>query len=237
MMGGTAPVTLAGAVALGNAEMLSGLVLHQLKKPGAPFLYGHGVHHLDMKTMISVYGAPEFQLARVMAAEMGRFYKLPVWGYAAHSDSKVIDGQAAVDAQFSVSIALLARTNLNHDVGYLESGLTHSPEMMVLTNEIITMNRKFSEGVCLDAESLAVDVISGVGPGGNFTTHDHTMRHWRDLWMPKIFNRQRLDKWSNQGSKNINAVLGEATIALLDNYQEKPLPETVDREIEAILES
>lgn len=237
MMGGTAPVTLAGAVALGNAEMLSGLVLHQLKNPGAPFLYGHGVHHLDMKTMISVYGAPEFQLARVMAAEMGRFYKLPVWGYAAHSDSKVIDGQAAVDAQFSVSIALLARTNLNHDVGYLESGLTHSPEMMVLTNEIITMNRKFAEGVCIDAESLAVDVIAGVGPGGNFTTHDHTMKHWRELWMPKIFNRQRLDKWSSQGSKNINAVLREATIALLDNYQEKPLPETVDREIEAILES
>lgn len=66
MIGGTAPVTLAGAVAVGNAEMLSGLVMHQLTNPGAPFLYGHGVHHLDMKEMISVYGAPEFQLARVI---------------------------------------------------------------------------------------------------------------------------------------------------------------------------
>ncbi len=235
MMGGTAPVTLAGAVVLGNAEMLSGLVLHQLKNPGAPFLYGHGVHHLDMKTMISVYGAPEFQLARVMAAEMGRFYNLPVWGYAAHSDSKVIDGQAAVDAQFSVLVALMAKTNLNHDVGYLEAGLTHSPEMMVLTNEIISMNRSFTEGVCIDDEALAMDVIREVGPGGNFTTHDHTLNHWRELWMPKIFDRQRLDRWSSKGSKDINAVLRETTIALLKSHVDKPLPEAMDREIESIL--
>jgi trimethylamine--corrinoid protein Co-methyltransferase len=236
MMGGTAPVTLAGAVALGNAEMLSGLVLHQIKNPGAPFLYGHGVHHLDMKTMVSVYGAPEFQLARVMAAEMGRFYQLPVWGYAAHSDSKVIDGQAAVDAQFSVLIALLAKTNLNHDVGYLESGLTHSPEMMVLTNEIIAMNRNFIEGVCIDDEALAVNVIGEVGPGGNFMTHEHTLHHWRELWAPKIFDRQRLDMWSKHGSKDTNAAIREATIGLLQTYHGKPLPDTMDREIKAILE-
>ena len=235
MMGGTAPVTLAGAVALGNAEMLSGLVLHQLKNPGAPFLYGHGVHHLDMKSMVSVYGAPEFQLARVMAAEMGRFYKLPIWGYAGHSDSKVIDGQAAVDAQFSVMVALLAKTNLNHDVGYLESGLTHSPEMVVLVNEIIAMCRRFAGGVRIDNESLAVDVIQAVGPGGNFITHRHTANHWRELWVPKIFDRQRLDIWNKQGSKNLNATLREVTVALLENLQVKPLPESVDHEIESIL--
>ena len=168
MMGGTAPVTIGGAVALGNAEVLSSLVMHQLKNQSAPFLYGHGVHHMDMKDMISVYGAPEFQLARVMAAEMGRFYGLPVWGYASHSDSKVVDGQAAADAQFSVLVALLAKTNLNHDVGYLESGLTNSPEYMVLTNEIISMTRRFVEGVQIDDEALAVNVINDVGPGGEF---------------------------------------------------------------------
>jgi len=236
MMGGTAPVTLAGAVALGNAEMLSGLVLHQLKNPGAPFLYGHGVHHMDMKTMVSVYGAPEFQLARVMAAEMGRFYHLPVWGYAAHSDSKVVDGQAAVDAQFSVQVAFLAKTNLNHDVGYLESGLTHSPEMMVLTNEIIAMVRRFAEGVRIDAETLAVDIIREIGPGGNFLTHDHTMSHWRELWVPGLFNRQRLDIWTKKGSKDLNATLREATLALLETHQVEPLPEAVEQAIEAILQ-
>ncbi len=235
MMGGTAPVTLAGAVALGNAEMLSGLVMHQLKHAGAPFLYGHGVHHLDMNSMISVYGAPEYQLARVLAAEMGHFYGLPVWGYAAHSDSKVIDGQAAADAQFSVMVALLAKTNLNHDVGYLESGLTHSPEMMVFTDEVIAMTRRFTQGLVIDDETLALDVIHEVGPGGNFMSHDHTMAHWRELWTPRIFDRQRLDMWEKHGSKNVNARLHEATLAILDEHNVARLPADIDNEIETIL--
>jgi trimethylamine--corrinoid protein Co-methyltransferase len=235
MMGGTAPVTIAGAVALGNAEILSSLVMHQLTNPGAPFLYGHGVHHLDMKEMISVYGAPEFQIARVAAAEMGRFYGLPVWGYAGHSDSKIVDGQAAADAQFSVFVALMARTNLNHDVGYLESGLTGSPEMMVLTNEIISMTRRFVEGIRLDEESLASGVIHDVGPGGEFLSHEHTMAHWRELWLPQLFDRQRLDPWIAGGSKGLGERLREATIGLINEHTVEPLPDTVEDEIAAVL--
>lgn len=235
MMGGTAPITLAGAVALGNAEMLSSLVLHQLQQPGAPFLYGHGVHHLDMKEMISVYGAPEFQVARVMAGEMGRFYHMPVWGYSGHSDSKVPDGQAAVDLQFSVLVALMAKTNLNHDVGYLESGLTGSPEMMVLADEVISMNRRFMEGVRIDEESLALGPIADVGPGGEFLSHAHSMAHWREFWLPQVFDRQRLAPWEEQGSKDLNARLREKTLAIMSSHQVSPLPESVEREIEAVL--
>ncbi len=235
MMGGTAPITLAGAVVLGNAEMLSGLVMHQLKKQGAPFLYGHGVHHLDMKTMISVYGAPEYQLARVMAAEMGHFYRLPVWGYAAHSDSKVFDGQAAADAQFSVLVALLAKTNLNHDVGYLEAGLTHSPELMTLANELISEGRAFVKGIRLDDETMALDVIKKVGAGGNFTATPHTRKFWRELWVPQLFDRQHLDRWEAQGSKDINARVKEKTIAIMDEHKVAPLSDSVEREIEAVL--
>lgn len=235
MIGGTAPITLAGAVALGNAELLSSLVIHQLKNAGAPFLYGHGVHHLDMKTMISVYGAPEFQLARVMAAEMGRFYHLPVWGYTGHTDSKVVDGQAAADAQFSVMTALLAKTNLNHDVGYLEAGLATSPEMILLTSELITMTRRFVDGVRLDDEALALDVIHEVGPGGQFLNHDHTMAHWREYWQPQFFDRQRLESWQEDGAKDINGRLRDQVIAIMDEHQVKPLPFTVDSEIDKIL--
>lgn len=235
MIGGTAPVTLAGAVALGNAEMLSGLVMHQLTNPGAPFLYGHGVHHLDMKEMISVYGAPEFQLARVMAAEMGRFYHLPVWGYAAHSDSAVLDEQAAIDAQFSIQTALLARTNLNHDVGYLEAGLAASPEAMVLANELIAMNRVFARGVRFDDEALALDVIHEVGPGGQFLSHNHTMSHWRELWLPTLIERRRLEAWQEKGSKDMRERIREATVAILDEHQPQPLSASVEAEIEYIL--
>lgn len=236
MIGGTAPVTVAGAVALGNAELLSGLVMHQLTTPGAPFLYGHGVHHLDMKEMISVYGAPEFQLARVMAAEMGRFYQLPVWGYAAHSDSAVLDEQAAIDAQFSIQTALLAKTNLNHDVGYLEAGLAASPEAMVLANELIAMNRVFARGVRFDDEALALDVIQEVGPGGQFLSHSHTMAHWRELWLPTLIERRRLEPWLEKGGKAMRERVREATVAILDEHQPQPLPASIEAEIEYILQ-
>jgi trimethylamine--corrinoid protein Co-methyltransferase len=235
MMGGTAPITIAGAATLGNAEILSSLVMHQLKSPGAPFLYGHGVHHLDMKEMISVYGAPEFQLARVMAAEMARFYHLPVWGYTGHSDSKVVDAQAAADAQFSALVALLAKTNLNHDVGYLESGLTHSPEMMVLTNEIISQSRRFIQGVRVDDEALAVKVIQEVGPGGEYLSHPHTLSHWRELWLPQIFDRQSLGKWRENGGKSTGDRLKEVTVSILEEHTVALLPDSVIQTLDEIL--
>jgi trimethylamine--corrinoid protein Co-methyltransferase len=237
MMGGTAPVTLAGGLALGNAEVLSSLVMHQLKRPGAPFVYGSGLHHLDMRTTISVYSAPEFELARVAVAELGRFYGLPTWGYAGHSDSCAMDEQAAADAAFSVLASLLAGSNLVHDVGYLEAGLTTSPEMIVFTAEMIDMMRRFVDGVSFDAESLALDVIQRVGPGGEFISTDHTMDHFRDFWEPMLFNRKRLADWLEDGGRRLGERLRERTVALLDEHEPEPLSEHARQEIAYILES
>jgi trimethylamine--corrinoid protein Co-methyltransferase len=237
MMGGTAPVTLAGGLALGNAEVLSSLVIHQLKRPGAPFVYGSGLHHMDMRTTISVYGAPEFQLARVAVAAMGGYYGLPTWGYAGHSDSNVMDEQAAADAVLSVMVALLTGTNLVHDLGYLEAGLTTSPEMIVFTDEIIAMMHRFMAGVQLDAEALAMEAIQRVGPGGNFLTDDHTVAHFRELWQPTLFDRQRATDWGASGSKRLGDRLREKTIAIIDEHQSEPLPDSVHEEIQYILET
>jgi trimethylamine--corrinoid protein Co-methyltransferase len=235
MMGGTAPVTMAGGLALGNAEVLSSLVMHQLKHPGAPFVYGSGLHHMDMKTTISVYGAPEFQLARIAVTEMGRYYGLPTWGYAGHSDSCVMDEQAAADAAFSVLVALLAGHNLVHDVGYLEAGLTTSPEMIVFTAEMIAMMRRFMNGVALDAESLALKVIHKVGPGGDFLTERHTLDHFRELWQPALFDRRRIEDWMAAGSKRLGDRLREKTISIIQEHAPEPLPGDVRDEIDYIL--
>jgi trimethylamine--corrinoid protein Co-methyltransferase len=235
MMGGTSPVTLAGGLALGNAEVLSSLVMHQLKRPGAPFVYGSGLHHMDMKTTISVYGAPEFQLARIGVAEMGRHYNLPTWGYAGHSDSCIMDEQAAADAAFSVLVALLAGNNLVHDVGYLQAGLTTSPEMVVFSAEMISMMRRFVQGVALDAESL--EVIHNVGPGGDFLMANHTLNHFRDLWQPTLFDRRRVEDWVAAGSTRLNQRLQEKTVAIIEEHEPAPLPDAVREEIEYILKN
>ena len=94
---------------------------------------------------------------------MARFYELPIWGNAGMSDSRALDEQAAIDAAFSIQVALLTGTHLAHDVGYLEAGLTTSPEMIVLSAEIISMMDVFAGGMRLDAESLALEVIQRWG--------------------------------------------------------------------------
>lgn len=235
MMGATAPVTMAGGLALGNAEILSSLVMHQLKRPGAPFVYGSGLHHMDMRTAISVYGAPEVQLARIGVTEIGRFYGLPTWGYAGHSDSCVMDEQAAADAAFSVLVALLVGSNLVHDVGYLEAGLTTSPEMIALTVELISMMRRFMDGFPLDAEALALEEIHKVGPGGHFLSQKHTRRHFREFWEPTLWNRRRVGEWVAAGGKRLGDLLRERTTSLIETHQPVPLPDSVRQEIQYIL--
>jgi trimethylamine---corrinoid protein Co-methyltransferase len=234
MMGGTAPMTLAGGLALGNAEVLSSLVIHQLQRPGAPFVYGVQAHHLDMRTTISVYGAPEYELARIASAELARFYGLPIWGNAGMSDSPVLDAQAAIDAAFSIQVARLTGTHLAHDVGYLEAGLTTSPEMIVLCAEIISMLDAFAGGLRLDAESLALEVIHEVGPGGNYLAHQHTLEHFRDVWQPGLFNRRRTEDWLKHGGISLGARLREKTIAFMERVRSPELPAHVLAEIEYI---
>jgi trimethylamine--corrinoid protein Co-methyltransferase len=235
MMGGTAPVTLAGGLALGNAEVLSSLVIHQLRRPGAPFVYGVQAHHMDMRTTISVYGSPEYELARVATAELGRFYGLPIWGNAGMSDSCTLDEQAAIDATLSTAVALLTGTHLAHDVGYLEAGLTTSPEMIVLTAEIVDMMRHFAQGVTLDAEQLALEAVHQVGPGGDFLTHPHTLDHFRAQWQPRLFSRQRMEAWVHRGSRRLGERLRERTVALMEDHTPEPLPGGVKQEIEYII--
>lgn len=144
-------------------------------------VYGAGMHHLDIKTMTAVYGGPEFQLARVAVAEMGRCYGMPTWGYAGDSDSCVMDEQAAAESMFSTLVALLAGNKLTHDVGYLEQGMTTSPEMMVFTAKIIAELRRFMDGISLDDESLAMEALHQEGPRGHFLTSEHTLRNFRIL--------------------------------------------------------
>jgi trimethylamine--corrinoid protein Co-methyltransferase len=235
MMGGTAPVTLAGGLTLGNAEVLSSLVIQQLKRPGAPFIYGVQAHHMDMRSTISVYGSPEYEIARVASAEMARFYHLPIWGNAGMSDSLALDAQAAADATFSILVAELIGTHLAHDVGYLEAGLMTSPEMIVFCAEMISQVRQFAAGLSLDAEQLALDVIDAVGPGGSFVAEEHTLRHFRETWQPGLLRRYRMADWLRQGGKGLDTRLRERTLAKLESYNPHPVSNHVMSVIRDVL--
>jgi trimethylamine--corrinoid protein Co-methyltransferase len=190
-----------------------------------------------MKTTISVYTSPEFILARVAVAEMGRFYGMPTWGYAGDANSCVIDEQAATEATFSIMAALLAGNNLTHDIGYLESGLTTSPEMIVLCDEIISMLRRFMEGISFDEESMAMEAIDEVGPDGDFLGTNHTLRNFRRLWRPALFSRLGGEEWALQGGKRLSERVRERTVSIIESHRPEPLPANVRQEIDYILKS
>lgn len=204
MMGASGPVSLAGALALANAECLAGLVMHQLCAPGAPFIYGGCVSPLDMKTTVFGYGAPEWRLADAVLSELSLHYDLPVLGTAGATDAKTIDAQAGSEWAYSLLMCALAGTNLIHDVGYFESGLTGSLESLVICNEIIGMAKQVIRGFEIDDDALALDVVKQVGPAGNFMAQDHTLKRFRnDIWYPSLFNRDRFENWQADGLKDV----------------------------------
>ena len=235
VQGASGPVTLAGALAMANAEVLSGITIHQLKRAGAPIVYGLGMHHLDMRTAIPVFICPEFLLARVAVAEMGQFYGLPTWGYAGDCNSCTMDEQAATEITVSVMLSLFAGSNLVHDIGYLETGLTASPENMVFSDEVISMIRKIMDGITFDPETLALETIHDLGQFGDFLSSDHTLEHFRELWRPGLFSRVVAENWENAGSKRLGAVLKEKTIAIIEEHQPQSLPDGVCDELDYIL--
>ncbi len=235
MMGGTVPVTAAGALALTNAEFLTGLVVSQLVSKGASIIYGGSSGPLDMKTMVGRYNAPDSYQMLSMGKEMALFYNLPDFNYAGHSDSKTVDLQAAVEAAMSIFQIGIKGGNLNHDVGYMESGMSHSLPMIVLCDEIIGQTRHFKNVPKINEETLALDVIHEVGPGGNFTNNQHTFNNFRKIWYGPVFDTRIFQAWEKDGSKPLQQVLVEKVAEILKNHQPEPLAPDITRKVDDIL--
>lgn len=236
--GASAPVTLAGELVSVNAENLASVVVSQLRKAGFPIVVGGVLGTMDMLHAQLAYGAPEMQLMLAAYMDIARYYNLPSWGTAGCSDSKLLDQQAAIEAAQSVLYSALSGANLVHDVGYLGSGRVGSPEMVTMVDEIISMAKYIGRGIRIDEESLALDVIDQVGPGGEFLTSPHTLKHFRDqLWFPSLMDRNPYDKWFESGAKTMRQRVKEKARHILKTHEPEPLPEAILEEIDDLLPS
>jgi trimethylamine--corrinoid protein Co-methyltransferase len=234
--GGGGPITLAGALALGNAECLAGLVLTQLVRPGTPFLYGMNIAALDMKSAIVSYGAPEWAMAMPACTDLGRYYGLPVWGAAGATDSKVVDAQAGIEATVTITTAFLSRCNLVHDVGYIEYGTTSSMEMLVIADEVIRDVCYIMGGVEVSQQTLAREAIHRAKPGGGFLADDHTLDNWKwAQWRPELIDRMRYDRWIKKGSKDMSTRANERAREVLAEHEVPPLPKAAEEVISEVL--
>ncbi len=229
--GSTAPATFAGTVVQGSAESLSGLVLAQLVRPGAPFIYGAFATVMDMSTTVFSYGAPEMSLMVAAMAQLAQYYQLPFFGTAGCSDAKFPDPQAAAEAAFSCLSSALSGANLVHDPGWLDHGSIASPAHMVLVSEVLSMVEHYMRGIPVSDETLAVDLIDRIGPGGHYLQEEHTLRHFRDVWYSGLFDRTINARWLEQGAKRFEQRLRERTQEAM-GHNPDPLPPEIVREMD-----
>jgi trimethylamine--corrinoid protein Co-methyltransferase len=230
LMGGTSPVTLAGAITQCNAEVLSALVIHQLRSPGAPFIYGAMPAPMDMRTSTGLYGAPELHLAIAASREMARHYGMPFFGTAGTSDARHLDYQGVMEATMSCVLTGFSRPDLAHDVGLLDHSNIISPELIVLTNEIIDMTQPLINGIAVDEETLAVDVIRDVGLSTrSYIEVDHTYRHFREFWYPEL-----LDRSMEGETPELKHKVREKVRAILRDHEDLPLPGEIADDLERL---
>ena len=235
MAGVSGPVTLAGSAAVGTAEILAGMVINQILEPGRPCVFNLGLAHtFDMRTSIAVTGGPENHLFARIAAMMGRFYNLPSASWVS-TESMCPDAQTAIEKTCGFITHLQSRVSNIWSVGQLESELTFSPAQAVIDDEIIAYVKRYLQGVSVNEEALAVELIKQVGISGSFLEQAHTADHFRtELFMPKLLFRRPREEWESQGSKDLANRAEESAQALMQNTVDPKLTDDQIKELDAL---
>jgi trimethylamine--corrinoid protein Co-methyltransferase len=239
LAGAMSPITMAAAIAQQNAEALAGIALTQLVNPGSPVVYGGFTTNIDMQSGSPAFGTPEGALALFSGAQLARYYGLPYRGSGGLNNSKMPDAQAAYETQMSLWPAVMAHANvILHSAGWLEAGLVCSMEKFILDVEGLAMMHHFLAGLDITDETLALESIAEVGPGGHHFGTPHTLARYRDaFYLPIISDRQNYETWQENGALDAaqranmlaKQLLGEYERPLLDEAVEEALKEYVEK--------
>jgi trimethylamine--corrinoid protein Co-methyltransferase len=235
-MGATSPVTIGGTLVLSAAEFLSGVVISQLVEPGAPVVFGGSPSAFDMRYCTARLGAVEAVMAACAFAELGKHYGVPTHGYLGLSDSKVVDAQSGYEAGLGITLAALTGVNIVSGPGMLACENCQSLEKLVIDNDLCGAAYRLLEGVDLEEDALAPDLISKVGPGGHFLAEKHTREHLRrEQFMPsKVICRLTPDAWRKEGSKDSLDRARERVTRTLREHHPWPLPEDSERRLDEV---
>ncbi len=231
--GANTPVTQAGAVALDNAGVLLGLVLSQLNREGAPYIMpGMPSAPMDMRTMNAPYAYP----VRGIFQAMAQMYKLPAFGAGGMTDSKVLDQQATAEVALTLLAESIAGGNIIHDLGYLDSALMYSFQLLAICDDIVGWIGSFMKGIDVSDEALALDVIKKAGHDGSYLATEHTRRHYKSEWYPNLFERDTFSTWQSKGSTTLAQRASRRVEMLLNTHQPEPLPPETRLKIHQIVE-
>jgi trimethylamine--corrinoid protein Co-methyltransferase len=238
MAGSTGPITLAGLLAMQNAELLAGVVLTQLINPGTPAIYGSTSTNIDMKTGALAIGSPECSLLISGHAQLARYYGLPSRSGGSLADASFPDAQAGFESMFGLLTTVNSGIDfVLHAGGILTSYLAFSYEKLVLDDEMCGMMRRYKEGIEISPDTLAYDVIANVGSDGNYLMEMHTVERCRtEFWTPAVADRAGLEEWMDTGRKRAVDRAHERWQKLVAEHEDPPLDETTIRQLESFVE-
>ena len=232
LSGAMAPVTLAGAITQQNAEVLAGLVISQLTRPGAPFIYGGFTSNVDMRSGAPAFGTPEYMKAALISGQMARRYRLPFRSSNTNAANSV-DAQAAYESVFSLWGAVNGHAHfVLHSAGWLEGGLTASFEKFVLDADLLQMISEYLEPIPINAEEVGIDAMVQAGHGGHFFGTDHTQKRYRDaFYSPLISDWRNFETWSEAGSPQAMQHANRVYKQLLAQYEPPPVDPAIRDEL------
>jgi trimethylamine--corrinoid protein Co-methyltransferase len=231
--GVNAPVTTAGCMASMNAGTLLGIVLSQLVREGSPIAVpGWNGGPYNLQTMVGNYVLADEQGVPI---SMGKYYDLPVFGLGGSTDSKVLDQQSGFEITLSLMTSLLHGANIIHDVGFMDSGMQGSLQIIVIANDILGFLNAATRGVEVNDETLALDVIEELGPTGSYLDHEHTLKHYREPFYSKLADKNQHSVWLKRGGKTMEARAAEMVDAILAEHIPEPLPVEAQMAIKQIV--
>ena len=226
-VGATAPGTLAGTLVQENAEILAGVCVTQLIKPGVAVCYGGISHAFDMSTTQLIFAGPEQALMSVAMTQLGKRYGLPVYINVGLTDSKIPDAQAGMEAGITLVCGALAGADIFGHLGICGVDQASSLVMLIMQHELLGYVERIMRGIEVSGETLGLDVIASVGHGGNFLAEMHTVQHFRkELWFPQLLDREFWSHWVEQGA----TTMYDRCIAMKDKILQEHSPEPLDQD-------
>ena len=232
----TGPATLAGTLALENAEILAGIVIAQLFGPGCGVCYGGIPHIMDMRTMQISFGSPEQGLMAVAMAQVAQHYGLPCYINVGLSDSKRVDAQSGLERGMTLLMGALAGADTFGHMGIAGADQAASLEQLIVDDAMAAYVKRILRGFAVNEEATALEVVKRVGIGGNFLADKHTVTHFREeLWLPELFDRHDWQSWWDTGAKTMVQRAREKKQQILSEHSPEPIDPDLAREIDGIV--
>ena len=235
--GATGPVTLAGSVTVAAMEFLAGLVSCRLAAPGSPLIWGCGVTPLDMKTTTRAGGAPEHGLTGAAITQLAHNFGVPSLTGGFDTTAAYLGTQATIEGFPQSMSVVLGGADLIVGLGLLEDAKTLSLEKLVIDDEIVRMIRRIADGIVVDDETIALDVIQKVGAGGMYLAEKHTLKHLREeQFLPQLIDRRSVDMWERDGKKSLEDRAREKVRKALAQPVPHPLSPDLVRRLDAMID-